>query len=327
MRADHASNRRPRCVSVGVLLVLGACGTGPPQSRPQTGSDAASSLPDTCPGICNAATPSYPQVQTDSGDGNVTMYDTAPSSGGACNYGTTSILYYAAMSVNVQPGDRKGQWQNGRICGQCVEVTALTSQGPQSVIVRITDKCPDSYCGIDLGGLAPAAIMLDGFGRYDGTWGFVSCTGHPEVSDGSPSLFVFAGSNAFWSRVQTQPRICSRQKRLGCVGADGPGVRQARWPRLSLLCVATVPYLPTTNATKVPGDVGALGLGSAADGAGLSPAKRRIDGSSLMRTSRGGGQPFYSYSPTTGRPPEAQPGLLASQRPNAAKSTSVQGGA
>ena len=204
MRADHASNRPPKCVSVGVLLMLGACGTGPTQSRPQTGSDAASSLPNTCPGICNAATPSYPQVQTDSGDGNVTMYDTAPSSGGACNYGTTNILYYAAMSVNVQPGDGKGQWQNGRTCGQCVEVTALTSQGPQSVIVRITDKCPDSYCGIDLGGLAPAAIMLDGFGRYDGTWRFVSCAGHPEVSDGPPSLFVFAGSNAFWSRVQVR---------------------------------------------------------------------------------------------------------------------------
>ena len=31
------------------------------------------------------------------------------------------------------------------------------------------------------------------------------------------------------------------------------------------------PYLPTTNTTNVPGNVGALGLGSAADGAGLSP--------------------------------------------------------
>jgi len=52
--------------------------------------------------------------------------------------------------------------------------------------------------------LAPAAIMLDGFGRYDGTWRFVSCASHPEVSDGPPSLFVFAGSNAFWSRVQVR---------------------------------------------------------------------------------------------------------------------------
>ena len=35
--------------------------------------------------------------------------------------------------------------------------------------------------------------------------------------------------------------------------------------------ITTVPYLPTTNTTNVPGNVGALGLGSAADGAGLSP--------------------------------------------------------
>ncbi len=201
---EHASNRQPTCVSVGILLILGACGTGSPQRRSQTGSDAGSSLPDACPGMCNAATARYPTVQTESGEGNVTMYDTAPSSGGACNYGTTGISYYAAMSVNVQPGDGKGQWQRGRICGQCVEVTALTSQGPLSVVVRIMDKCPDGYCGIDLGGLAPGAVMLDGFGRYDGTWRFVSCAGHPGVSDGPPSLFVFAGSNAFWSRVQVR---------------------------------------------------------------------------------------------------------------------------
>jgi hypothetical protein len=166
--------------------------------------DAGTSLPDACPGNCTAATPAYPEVQATSGQGNVTMYDTTPSSGGACNYGTTSVAYYAAMSVNVQPGDGKAQWRNGRICGQCVEVTALTSQGPQSVIVRIMDKCPDGYCGVDLGGLAPAAIMLDGFGRYDGAWRFVSCAGHPEVSDGPPSLFVFAGSNPFWSRLQVR---------------------------------------------------------------------------------------------------------------------------
>jgi len=204
MRADHASNRPPKCVSVGVLLMLGRL-RNRPNAEPAADRLGRRQLASQhLPGICNAATPSYPQVQTDGGNGNVTMYDTAPSSGGACNYGTTSILYYAAMSVNAQPGDGKGQWQNGRICGQCVEATALTSQGLQSVIVRITDKCPDRYCGIDLGGLAPAAIMLDGFGRYDGTWRFVSCAGHPEVSDGPPSLFVFAGSNAFWSRVQVR---------------------------------------------------------------------------------------------------------------------------
>ena len=157
-----------------------------------------------CSGICNAATPSYPTVGPDVGRGNITMYTTEASSGGACNYGATSVLYFAAVNVNVTPGDGRGQWQGGRICGQCIEVTALTTQGPQSVVVRIMDKCPDGYCGIDLGGAAPAAIMRDGFGRYNGTWRFVSCTGHPEVSDGPTSLCVSSGANAYWSRVQVR---------------------------------------------------------------------------------------------------------------------------
>jgi hypothetical protein len=113
-------------------------------------------------------------------------------------------MYFVAVNVNVTPGDGQGQWQGGRICGQCAEVTAVTTQGPQSVVVRIMDKCPDGYCGMDLGGAAPAAIMHDGFGRYDGNWRFVSCTGHPEVSDGPPSLFISSGSNAYWSRAQVR---------------------------------------------------------------------------------------------------------------------------
>ncbi len=192
---------RRGCRLFCILLLLSACGS---RQTPPAQSDGGDLLPDGCPGICNAVTPSYPSVEVNGGTGNVTMYSTAPSSGGACNYGATNVLYYAAMSVNVQPGDGDGQWQGGRICGQCVNVTALTAQGPQSVVVRIMDKCPDGFCGIDLGGLAPAAIMLDGSGRYDGTWTFVSCKGHPEVSDGVPSLFVLAGSNAFWSRVQVR---------------------------------------------------------------------------------------------------------------------------
>jgi hypothetical protein len=66
------------------------------------------------------------------------------------------------------------------------------------------DKCPDAFCGIDLGGDAPAAIMLDGYGRYTGQWRFVSCDGHPEVSDGPPSLYVLDGSNAWWARVHVR---------------------------------------------------------------------------------------------------------------------------
>ncbi len=200
--------------AVGIVLVLSACsGAGGTRGGGDASLDGVDSgvvldasgpRPDGCAGICNAVTPSYPVVQPTGGQGNITMYATGPSAGGACNYGATSVLYYAAVNVNVAPGDGQGQWQGGRICGQCVEVTAFTSQGPESVVVRIMDKCPDGDCGTDLGGSAPAAIMLDGFGRYDGSWRFVSCTGHPEVSDGSPSLFVSDGSNAWWSRVQVR---------------------------------------------------------------------------------------------------------------------------
>ncbi|MEJ2425773.1 MAG: cellulase family glycosylhydrolase [Candidatus Thiodiazotropha sp.] len=167
-------------------------------------SGGDSSLPDSCPGTCNAATPVVPTLLDNGGLGNVTMYSTSPSSGGACNYGTTAVNYYGAINVNLLPGDAAGQWQGGAICGQCAEVTVLTSQGPRSVVVRIMDKCPDDHCGIDLGGAAPGSVMLDGSGRYTGEWRFVSCDGHSEVSDGPPSLFVLQGSNAWWSRVQVR---------------------------------------------------------------------------------------------------------------------------
>ncbi len=167
-----------------------------------TGGD--SGLPDTCPGACNSATPVIPTLLDDGGLGNVTMYSTSPSSGGACNYGTTGVNYYAAINVNLYPGDAAGQWQGGQICGQCAEVTVLTSQGLRSVMVRVMDKCPDDHCGIDLGGAAPGTVMADGSGRYTGKWRFVSCDGHPEVSDGPPSLHVLQGSNAWWSRVHVR---------------------------------------------------------------------------------------------------------------------------
>ncbi|MGD9211808.1 MAG: expansin-like protein [Desulfobacteraceae bacterium] len=158
-------------------------------------------LPEECSGSCNSATPIYPTIYEDGGVGNVTMYTTAPSSGGACNYGDTNVMSFAAMSVNVEPGDGMGHWQAGKICGRCAEVTAVTSQGPKTVVVRIMDKCPDAYCGIDLGGSAPGEVMVDNSGRYDGQWRFVSCEGHPEVSDGDPSLDVMQGTNSWWSRV------------------------------------------------------------------------------------------------------------------------------
>lgn len=171
----------------------------------ENGNDYADyDLPDQCTGQCNSATPVYPTILENGGLGNVTMYTTEASNGGACNYGVTDVMYFAAMSVNVVPGDAMGQWQGGSICGQCVEVTAVTSQGLRKVVIRIMDKCPDGDCGIDLGGAAPAEIMVDDFGRYDGSWRFVSCEDHPGVSDGPPSLDVLQGSNEWWSRVHVR---------------------------------------------------------------------------------------------------------------------------
>jgi len=180
-------------------------GAAPTGGRAATGGSSAipTGLPTTCGNTnCDNATQANPQLTNYGALGNVTMYSTGASKGGACIYGDTSIMYYAAINVNLAPGDAKGQWQGGTICGQCFEVTVVTSQGYKSVVVRVTDKCPDGSCGMDLGGSAPAAVMVDGVGRYQGAWRAVSCAGHPEVSDGVPSLHVKDGSNGGWSAVQ-----------------------------------------------------------------------------------------------------------------------------
>lgn len=161
-------------------------------------------LADRCDGRCDSAALVYPTLLDDEGVGNVTYYSTKASSAGACNYGGTDIMHYAAININVLPNDFKGQWQGGAVCGQCAEVTTVTSQGRKKVVVRILDSCGGPYCGIDLGGTAPSVVMPDGFGRYNGSWRFVSCEGHPEVSDGEPSLDVFDGSDRWWSRVQVR---------------------------------------------------------------------------------------------------------------------------
>ncbi len=180
----------------------GRVGTGGGSSTVPTG------LPSTCGSTnCDAATTVNPKLTSYGALGNVTMYSTNASSGGACIYGTTNIMYYAAINANLAPGDGLGQWQGGTICGQCFEVTVVTSQGFKTVVVRITDKCPDGYCGMDLGGSAPAAVMVDGIGRYQGAWRAVSCAGHPEVSDGAPSLHVKDGSNPGWSAIQIRNPI------------------------------------------------------------------------------------------------------------------------
>jgi expansin (peptidoglycan-binding protein) len=197
------SKSRVLALCAALILVVTACG-GSSDSTADTGAGTSdgSALPSQCTGPCSAATPAPPILSSAGGQGNVTMYSTSASSGGACGYGATNIQSYAAINVHAASGDGQGQWQRGKVCGQCAEVTVLTSEGLKPVTVRIVDKCPDGNCGIDLGGRAPEAVMADGFGRYAGQWRFVSCNGHPEVSDGPPTLNVKDGSNPWWSRVR-----------------------------------------------------------------------------------------------------------------------------
>jgi expansin (peptidoglycan-binding protein) len=187
-----------------IVATGGAPATG---GRAATGGSSSipTGLPATCGTTnCDNTTPSNPQLTAYGALGNVTEYSTGVSKGGACIYGDTSIMYYAAIAVNLAPGDGKGQWKGGTICGQCFEVTVVTSKGYKSVVIRVTDKCPDGQCGMDLGGSAPSAVMVDGFGRYQGAWRAVSCAGHPEVSDGVPSIHVKDGSNGGWAAIQVR---------------------------------------------------------------------------------------------------------------------------
>ena len=198
-----SSCRFAACISVLALALVAwsACSSSS-ERTPAHDASTSSTDPQPCESSCSSVQPSYPTNEAWGGVGNVTTYSTSPSAGGACQYGTTQVRYFAAISVNLQPGDGKGAWQNGRICGQCAEVLAQTSQGPRTAVVRIMDKCPDGFCGIDLGGDATAAVMADYAGRYAGSWKWVPCTGHPETFDGPTSLYVKEGSSTWWSRIQ-----------------------------------------------------------------------------------------------------------------------------
>ena len=157
---------------------------------------------------CDSYTAADPELTENGGKGSVTTYGSITaketSLGGACNYGQTNIQYYAAIHVNVSPGDEKGPWNGGAACGGCVRVKAKTPDGWKRVTVRITDRCPDADCGVDLGGAPAADIMGNQVGRYYGEWEFVSCEGVDGVWGDSTSLFVKDGANAFWSVIQVR---------------------------------------------------------------------------------------------------------------------------
>ena len=157
---------------------------------------------------CDSYTAADPELTENGGKGSVTTYGSITaketSLGGACNYGQTNIQYYAAIHVNVSPGDEKGPWNGGAACGGCVRVKAKTPDGWKRVTVRITDRCPDADCGVDLGGAPASDIMGIQVGRYYGEWEFVSCEGVDGVWGDSTSLWVKEGASKFWSIVQVR---------------------------------------------------------------------------------------------------------------------------
>ncbi len=157
---------------------------------------------------CDSFTAADPELTENGGKGSVTTYGSVTaketSLGGACNYGQTNIQYYAAIHVNVSPGDDKGPWDGGAACGGCVHVRARTPEGWKEVTVRITDRCPDANCGVDLGGAPAADIMGNRVGRYSGEWEFVSCEGVDGVWGDSTSIWVKEGASEFWSIIQVR---------------------------------------------------------------------------------------------------------------------------
>lgn len=198
---------------VAIAVLVSGCGSEGDNSSPGIDTtDLVHPRLDTsgaCAGNCDASPPSVPVLTDSGGWGDVTTYggvgNAKPSSGGACNYGSTGISRFAAIQVNSLPGDLRGQWDGGRVCGQCVKVEARTSQGWKSTIARIVDKCPDNFCGIDLGGEPATDLMGIQAGRYSGRWSFVDCPASIEgLSDGAPSVHVKEGSSAWWSLVQVR---------------------------------------------------------------------------------------------------------------------------
>ena len=201
----------------------------PPQPSSVTESSSAqpASSDDGKCTKCDSYTAADPELTENGGRGSVTTYGSITaketSLGGACNYGQTNIQYYAAIHVNVSPGDNKGPWQGGSACGGCVHVKAKTPDGWKEVTVRITDRCPDANCGVDLGGAPAADIMGNLVGRYYGEWEFVSCEGVDGVWGDSTSLWVKEGASEYWSVVQVRnPK--DMVKSIEIFGIDTPDV-------------------------------------------------------------------------------------------------------
>lgn len=197
----------------------------PASSSSETAPASSSSGDDGKCTDCDSYTAADPELTENGGKGSVTTYGSITaketSLGGACNYGQTNIQYYAAIHVNVSPGDDKGPWDGGAACGGCVHVRARTPEGWKEVTVRITDRCPDANCGVDLGGAPAADIMGNRVGRYYGEWEFVSCEGVDGVWGDSTSLWVKEGASEFWSIIQVRnPKDMVKSITILCEGGE-----------------------------------------------------------------------------------------------------------
>ena len=219
--SSSASSSSAKVSSSSAVAVSSSAKTVPSSSSAKTpaesssagvSSSSAKSEPESSDsGVCtncDSFTAADPVLTENGGMGSVTTYGSITaketSLGGACNYGQTNIQYYAAIHVNVSPGDDKGPWDGGAACGGCVHVKAKTPDGWKEVTVRITDRCPDANCGVDLGGAPASDIMGIQVGRYYGEWEFVSCEGVEGVWGDSTSIWVKEGASEYWSIIQVR---------------------------------------------------------------------------------------------------------------------------
>ena len=207
--AESSSAKKVESSSSGTLAESSS--SSEKSAHSLSSSSALSSADSSDSGVCtncDSYTAADPTLVENGGKGSVTTYGSITaketSLGGACNYGQTNIQYYAAIHVNVSPGDDKGPWDGGMACGGCVHVKAKTPDGWKEVTVRITDRCPDANCGVDLGGAPASDIMGIQVGRYYGEWEFVSCEGVEGVWGDSTSIWVKEGASTYWSIIQVR---------------------------------------------------------------------------------------------------------------------------
>ena len=124
-------------------------------------------------------------------DGLITFYDATGA--GNCSFDATpNDLDVAAMNI--------GQYQNGAVCGACVEV-----EGPKGTLkVRIVDSCPDcpDKGHLDLSRSAFAKIADPVAGRVKVRWRAATCD-----VQGPVSYRFKEGSSQYWTAIQVRNHL------------------------------------------------------------------------------------------------------------------------